>query len=160
MKKLYIVRHAKSGWKYDIKDIDRPLNERGYHDAYKVAGHLAGRKEIPQRIITSPAVRAITTALNFARTFSLSSSNFIINEKIYEAATESLLSIIKSIEEDKDSVMLFGHEPSLSSLIGLLTGSNVSFTTCNVALLTFNSSWSEITPGTGKQAFLLRPREL
>jgi phosphohistidine phosphatase len=68
MKKLFLVRHAKSDWTYEgLPDIDRPLNERGYRDAHIMSKHLSSKKHVPDGIIASPAIRTINTALIFSR---------------------------------------------------------------------------------------------
>ena len=68
MKTLYIVRHGKSSWDYDnIKDIDRPLKEKGILDADEMAGRLRDMGRKPERIISSPATRALHTATIFQR---------------------------------------------------------------------------------------------
>ena len=75
MKTLYLIRHAKSEQNFaGLADIDRPLNERGYVDASKMSLMLKEKKLIPNAIISSPAVRAISTALIFARTGSRSTA--------------------------------------------------------------------------------------
>ena len=82
MKTLFIVRHGKSSWDYEtVKDIDRPLGERGIHDAEKVAGRLrkSGRK--PELMISSPATRALHTATIFQRILEIPDKNFKIDSE-------------------------------------------------------------------------------
>ncbi|MCK5170441.1 MAG: histidine phosphatase family protein, partial [Bacteroidales bacterium] len=68
-KYLYIVRHGKSIQDYgNISDIDRPLKERGINDGYKMAERLLVQNKIPEKIISSSAVRALHSATIFART--------------------------------------------------------------------------------------------
>ena len=70
MKTLYIVRHAKSSWKYDsVKDIDRPLKERGINDAHLLSKHLSEKIKRPDVFITSTANRAFTYRNYFLRKF-------------------------------------------------------------------------------------------
>ena len=69
MKTLYLARHAKSDWGNEVlKDIDRPLNNRGYSDAYIQSVKFSTDQKHPDLIISSPAVRAFTTAGIFSRT--------------------------------------------------------------------------------------------
>lgn len=68
MKELILVRHAKSDWGSEVlKDIDRPLNERGYRDAYFMSNWFVKEKAKPQVIVSSSATRALSTAMIFAR---------------------------------------------------------------------------------------------
>ncbi|HBF20268.1 MAG TPA: histidine phosphatase family protein, partial [Cryomorphaceae bacterium] len=68
MKKLYLVRHAKSSWKEEgVHDMDRPLKGRGVRDAYNTSQWLREQGDRPEFIISSPATRALHTALIFSR---------------------------------------------------------------------------------------------
>ena len=68
MKRLILVRHAKSDWSLPgQEDWDRPLNVRGQRDAPDMARRLRSRRLKPDRILSSPAVRALTTATVMAR---------------------------------------------------------------------------------------------
>ncbi len=114
MKTLFIVRHGKSSWDYDdISDIDRPLNERGIRDGYKMAGRLkkSGRK--PGMIISSPAARALHTAIIFQRTLGISDRKFILDRDLYEAETEDIMEVIFGVDDGVESVMIFSHNPTV-----------------------------------------------
>ena len=81
MKRIYIARHAKSGWDYDaIQDIDRVLAERGISDAYLMASFFVKDKQkMPHAIYSSPATRAIHSALIFSRVSSFPTDKIIMN---------------------------------------------------------------------------------
>ena len=117
MKDLYIVRHGKSTWDIEgISDIDRSLKERGINDAYKMAERLLVQDRIPQKIISSPAVRALHSATIFARTFNFPYNEIIINEGIYHAGMNVMLSIIQQVDDNINSLMVFGHNPTFTDL--------------------------------------------
>ena len=86
MKKLYLARHAKSSWKNpDLDDYDRPLNKRGIRDAPFIGKKLKEKNILPDLIISSPAIRAITTAKELAAQMGYPEENIILDENIYEA---------------------------------------------------------------------------
>ena len=115
MKTLYLVRHAKSDWgKADLADIDRPLNARGYSDAHKMSSILKEKKIVPDLIITSPAIRAISTALVFCRNFRLDPSELFINSNLYDSSVKEYLNCISKINNKIKHVMLFGHNPTIT----------------------------------------------
>ena len=113
MKRLIILRHAKSDWgKEGLKDIDRHLNNRGYDDAYSQSAWLAAHHESPTQILSSSATRALSTALIFARALELA---------IYEAPIDSLLEILGRQDSKVDSILLAGHNPGLTDLCNTLS---------------------------------------
>lgn len=133
-KKLYIVRHAKSDWEQGIRnDFDRPLNERGQRNAPFMADQFAERVGSVDFILSSPAVRALTTALVFKKRLGLSEKCFDTERRIYEADLNRLLVIVRSLDNAHSSVMMFGHNPGLSALVNYLTGELVMMPTCAIA---------------------------
>ena len=99
MKSLYLIRHAKSDWgKAELRDIDRPLNARGYSNAYKMSSILKAQKIIPDLVITSPAIRAISTALIFCRNLQSDASDIIINSDLYDSSLKEYKNCISKID--------------------------------------------------------------
>ncbi|HET6990083.1 MAG TPA: histidine phosphatase family protein, partial [Bacteroidia bacterium] len=99
MKTLYLVRHAKSSWNIPgLGDIDRPLNERGYSDAHEMAKRIrkkmhANNQSAPGEIlVSSPAIRAVSTTLIFARTFNIDPSRVHIHPLLYDTSSKHYLS--------------------------------------------------------------------
>src|SRR5262245_40445956 len=99
MKTLFLVRHAKSGHDAGLKDRDRPLNERGLHDAPEMGERLAKRGVRPDRVLSSPAVRARTTAELLVKAFGIGSSEIAIDERLYAASPATLLAVIREQED-------------------------------------------------------------
>ena len=151
MKKLFLVRHAKSDWHNSaIKDIERPLNERGYSNANQMSENLT---EIPDLIISSPAIRAISTALIFARNIKYKADHILIKEELYEASVNNYLSVIHSLDDRYQSVMLFAHNPTISYVADYLLKNTLpmEMPTCTVAGIRFEENqWKNIKSKKGE----------
>jgi len=92
MKRLYLVRHAKSSWDHPgLEDFDRPLNKRGMRDAPKMGEYLAEQRILPQIIVSSPARRAHATATSLAVALQVPPADTVEDDRIYAAATATLL---------------------------------------------------------------------
>ncbi len=143
MKTLILVRHAKSDWGYDfLNDIDRPLNERGYRDAYHLSKWYKETYPTPQLIISSPATRAISTAFIFARALHYNEQNIIIKHGIYEATTNDFLNNICSLPNEIDIAMFFGHNPTITNLCNSLNKNFYidNIPTCGIIKMEFNTN--------------------
>ncbi len=153
MKKLLIVRHAKSDWGNEvIDDFYRPLNNRGHENAPEMARRLLKKGQVPEKLMSSPAVRAFTTAQYFAAVFNYDADEITLNKNIYEAAVPDLLKVINGFSEQHDFIALFGHNNGVSDLVSYLTDTNIgSLPTCSTIIIEFaTDKWNEITSGTGK----------
>jgi len=147
-KVLQVVRHAKSSWdNADIADIDRTLKARGIQNAYEISRKLKLNNRIPDRIISSPAIRALHTAVIFARVFDFPLKNLQINNMLYESSEEIMIEYIKNIPEDCQSVMLFGHNPDVTDLVNHFVKITVdNIPTSGVVSLTFKcQTWNQIS---------------
>lgn len=117
MRTLFLIRHAKSSWDNPgLRDFNRPLNERGLHDAPKMAQTLAKRGVRPDLIVSSPAKRALSTALFFAKTLGVEEEAVVQEQSIYEAAPADVLHIISRLPDEARTVLLFGHNPTLTDV--------------------------------------------
>ncbi len=134
MKTLYLIRHAKSDWNHDgLSDIDRPLNARGYRDADSMSKLVKEKKIIPDLIITSPAIRAISTALIFCRNLNVQYADIIINPDLYESTVKQYQQVVAKTDNRFKSVMLFGHNPVITNFANSLTTSFTdSMSTCAI----------------------------
>lgn len=162
MKKLIIVRHAKSDWGYQgLKDIHRPLNERGYTDAYFLSQQLAKKIDCPSLWLTSPAIRAYSTALIFAHAFKLPKEKIILKEKIYEASVKNLASVVSSLPDKNNTAILFGHNPGLTDFINAYSQTTLeNLPTCGIHCLSGDADkWSEFLNTTLKNDFYLYPKD-
>jgi phosphohistidine phosphatase len=117
MRLLTIVRHAKSSWDdTDLSDFERPLNDRGRRDAPRMALWTRQAVGVPDCIVSSPALRAITTARTFADALGIDVNHLLIQNRIYEASLNTLLRLLRGFDDEYGHVMLFGHNPGLSEL--------------------------------------------
>ncbi|WP_202409486.1 SixA phosphatase family protein [Hufsiella arboris] len=161
MKQLLLVRHAKSDWDNpDLKDFDKPLNKRGSVNAPEMAERLFKKNIIPQQLVSSPALRAISTAQSFAKIWGVPESDIQQQTSIYEASFTILLNVINNLDGRFDFVALFGHNPGLTNLVAHLSDQGVyNIPTCGVVLLEFDfDSWKYISGSTGQLVLFDYPK--
>lgn len=163
MKELFLIRHAKSDWGSEfLKDIDRPLNERGYSDAYSMSKWFLKNKKLPDCILSSPATRALNTALIFVREFEFEMKKFHLEPNLYEANVQTLYKIIMQQNSDVDSLMLFCHNPGITDLCNQLTDDifidNVP--TCGIVNIKFEiKDWKELDHKKGTLGYFQFPKD-
>ena len=146
-KTLFIVRHGKSSWDYPaVSDIDRPLKDRGIKDAYEMANRILKKEFRPDSIISSPAVRALHTAIIFSRVLEFPCDEIIINQDIYLADVQEIMSVITATDDSRKALMIFGHNPGLTELANFLSGLNIeNLPTTGLIILKFKTeSWKGI----------------
>lgn len=151
-KRLILVRHAKSDWgDFTLKDFDRPLNQRGHKNAPEMAARLVEKGMKPEAIVTSTALRAMTTAKYFASAWEFNADHFFTEPAIYEATTNTLLRVVNQLDNKFDKIVLFGHNPGLTDLLNYLSDEQISnMPTCSVAIIDFPfDDWSMVSGGTG-----------
>ncbi len=161
MKQLFIVRHAKSDWgDANLRDFDRPLNHRGHKNAPEMVSRLVEKSIKPDTIVSSPALRALTTAKYFASGWQIPAEQLSTNANIYEASVKTLLKVINDFNSGFDKVALFGHNPGLTDLLNYLTGEYISnMPTCSVAIIEFPfEDWKLISGGTGNLVLFDYPK--
>src|SRR5687768_11287079 len=137
-KELIIIRHAKSDWENtNLKDFDRPLNKRGKANAPEMAHRLLNQNIIPQLIVSSPALRALTTAKFFADTWQIPLKEIKQEPSIYEAGVKTLLKVVNQFDNQFDKIAMFGHNPGFTDLVNYFDGFIDNMPTCSVVLLEF-----------------------
>lgn len=134
MKKLLLVRHAKSSWDSPtLKDFDRSLNERGEHDAAAMAKKLFDQKIVIDAFLSSTALRAISTAMYFAKAYSLPDKKIILLDELYHAPTSTFYSLIKQLDDDWETVIFFAHNPGITDMVNSLGVANLDdMPTCGI----------------------------
>jgi phosphohistidine phosphatase len=161
MKRLILVRHAKSSWQHpDLDDFDRPLNSRGKTNAPDMGKRLAKLKLNTELLISSPAVRAVKTAKMIADEIAYPRNRLKLDKRIYEAAILDLLDVVQNIEDDYRIVMLVGHNPGITYLGVFLSNYEVeNIPTCGVFCIDFKvDSWHQIEKSSGKFVFFDFPK--
>jgi len=160
-KSLLLIRHAKSDWAdLMLSDFKRTLNHRGDVNAPEMAKRLVKRQLFPQQLISSPAIRAISTAKHFATELNIKPSDIIQEPEIYDALTQSLLSVVNNLDENSDFTALIGHNPALTGLVNYLCDQTIfNIPTCGMALIKFPfEKWKMVSKGTGDLIFFDFPK--
>lgn len=159
MKRLLLVRHAKSDWTHDLPDFDRPLNERGHKDAPKMARFLQEQDIQIEQFVSSPAKRAITTARYFAESFGNSKIQKI--EDLYEPHFEDFENTILRLDDAFSCVALFSHNPGISEYATNLCNEIIEFPTCGVAVIKIETNqWSQLLQSEKKLEAFYKPKEI
>jgi phosphohistidine phosphatase len=162
MKKLFLIRHAKSNWdESGVSDIKRTLNKRGKRDAPFMASLLKKEKIFPDMIYSSPANRAFTTAEIFAEEIGYPQKKIIIESSIYESGIRELEMIINSVDDKNNSVFLFGHNPTFTIYANHLGDKYIAnLPTCGIVGIQFETnSWKKIERGNGKVFYFEYPKK-
>jgi len=150
-KKLTIVRHAKSDWgSVSIGDFDRPLNKRGIRDLPVMAKLFTERVSDVDKVLSSPALRAKSTAIEFSKFLGISENNILFFQDLYLAELTTLMKQLNHLSDSVNHAIIFGHNPGLSDLGTHISGEYLSFPTCAILELELHvKSWSEVSSGTG-----------
>jgi len=162
MKKLFIVRHAKSSWDFpELDDFDRPLNKRGKKNAPEMGKRLADRGVKPDMFISSPAKRAAATARRIAEQLFFPVENIIKNDKLYHGSNAHVIDVIRKVDPSIETLFIFGHNPGFTDLVNYLTGSNIyNIPTCGIAEIHFDiKSWNEVAAKLGHLADFDYPKK-
>jgi phosphohistidine phosphatase len=147
-KTLVIIRHGKSTWDYGpIADMDRPLKENGISNTILISQKIKEREIVPDLIISSPAIRALSTALIVARELNYPPEKIVIDSGIYGDSEEEILEIIHSTNDSVNKLFLFGHNPAFTFLPNhFLTKQIENLPTSGTAIFEFQTEkWSEIS---------------
>ena len=160
MKTIILIRHAKSSWgSPTLQDFDRPLNERGLHDAPIMAKRLHERIPSIDAFITSPAKRALTTATFFAAEFN--KKNEIIQlPKLYEPTVNVFYQVIQNADNNWDTIALFAHNPGISEFVNELTSTRIdNMPTCGIFVVNPETDdWQSFKKANKKFSFFDSPK--
>jgi phosphohistidine phosphatase len=154
---LILLRHAKSAWPEDVPDTTRPLAERGRRDAPAIGRWLRGQIPKIDLVLCSPAVRAIQT-WDLAALQLDSPPRVQLDERLYEASTERLLTVAQKLPGEASTVVFVGHNPTLEEFLELLTGVAKLFKTSTIAVMTTPVTWNEAKAQSWTLEMLTTPR--
>lgn len=163
MKILYLVRHAKSSWEEPgTKDIDRPLMEKGVIKTQRIIDYFIKNKITVDLMISSPAIRAYETAKLMAKGIDYPVKDIKQENKIYDGYYDRILDIIYNTPREVNSLMIFGHNPTITHLANLFLHPGIDMLpTSGVAAISFDTDKWEKIPGTEpKKEFILFPKML
>jgi len=160
MKTLYLVRHAKSSWEFDLEDHKRPLNERGLTDAPKMGAYIREKISLPQRIVSSDAVRAKTTALLYLKELGIPEERLELSHELYDFNGTGLDNFIRSCNDEVDRLMLFGHNNALTYWVNQYGSKAIdNVATAAFTMITFDvDRWEAIDRGETK--LYVKPKQL
>lgn len=155
-----MVRHAKSSWEHDVIDHKRPLKGRGFRDATLVSKYVANLVPAPEKIITSDATRALTTAEYFKKEMNISDDDFITNHSLYDFGGRNVMEIIKRLDNKWNRVMIVGHNHAFTSIANMLGNKYIdNLPTCGFVMIEFEEDkWEDVT--SGKTVNTVFPRDL
>lgn len=161
MRTLLLMRHGKSDRSEDKSDLERPLTKRGWDDASLIGRMLVEAKLIPGLVLTSPAVRAWTTAKLVAGAGGFPGEPVKV-ESLYGASAGNYLAVIHGQDDRLGTLLLIGHNPTLEDLLATLCGPcRCPLPTATVACLdTDLEHWSDLAPQSCHLRWLITPRLL
>ena len=168
MKKLTLLRHAKSGWDDPVaRDFDRPLNGKGKRAAQLVGRNWRSLGLAFDHAVASPAVRVVETLEQVAIGYG-SDLAPAWDQRIYLASAGTLLDLVHELPDAAGTALLVGHNPGLEELVlGLVPGGalrgdvEAKFPTASLAELHFDvDHWRDVQPGKGELVRFTRPRDL
>ncbi|NPA44591.1 MAG: histidine phosphatase family protein [Chlorobi bacterium] len=160
MKKIMIMRHAKSDWAdSSMRDFDRPLNKRGKLAAPIMGKEIKKRDLSPDLIISSPALRAKMTAEAVAENTNYN-KNIVWDESFYFGYTNEIIQKIKKVDESFEKVIIFGHNPTWSAIAEKLSGEYFNMKTADLVVLEYDGKWKDLKDYSCKVVSYISPKEL
>lgn len=160
MKTLVLCRHAKSDWPVGVDDINRPLKPRGITDAQNLGKLLKSHDFIPNLIVSSPAQRAHATAQYIADKLGYK-SDIQIDTSVYYGGLPDLLSVIENLPKSADTVMIFGHNPTMEQAVRYLQKSQQAFempTSGMACFENYTENWADFNNSSCRLRWIQVPR--
>jgi phosphohistidine phosphatase len=161
MKHLILVRHAKAETPSAmLKDFDRELASRGTNDAANMGLLLHDMKLKLDYVVASPSKRTTQTAELLVEQLGYAFDQVVWIDEIFEASARIMLKVVNELPHDKQTVMIIGHNPSISYLAEYLTGETIGdLPTCGVVGIDFDfESWDLVSQNSGHKKFNLTPK--
>jgi phosphohistidine phosphatase len=161
MKKLLLLRHAKSSWKdMSLIDYDRPLKKRGIKDTPEMARRMLKHQVIPELIISSGAKRALSTSSILLDKLKVDSNNFQVDDDLYHISGYSLIEYTRNLPNDYDVILLVSHNPGLNDFVNRMFSSfTENIPTCGLVGINYNTdSWYKITKANASLGFFDYPK--
>jgi phosphohistidine phosphatase len=162
MRTLLVMRHAKSDWGEAFSsDHERPLAPRGIKAARRMGRFLSEAGTPPELVVTSTAVRALTTAELAAEAGSWGCS-IVTDAALYASDPERVLGVVAEVDPEVSRLLIAGHEPTWSGLVRqLIGGGSVRMPTAAVACLDLaDGGWADLAPGSCVLRWLVTPKML
>lgn len=162
MKKIHLIRHAKSGWDDpDLRDIERPLNTRGHNDSSMMAEYIMGAGCTFKSVFVSPAIRAQSTIENIAGALPDKNIKWEVDEDLYNFSSVDLLNYCLRLDDDLDDITIVGHNPAITDFTNRVTGEDIlNVPTCGYVQMTIDGGWKELGTGAGTLTEFLTPKKV
>lgn len=164
MKKLIVVRHAKSSWADPgQKDFDRPLNDRGKNDAPKMAQKLIAEGVKIDAFVSSSAKRARQTCEAFATAYGRDKDEIIYFDKLYHAPAEVYYEAVSEMKNKLDTIAIFGHNPGISDFVNSLHKNDQDFEMPTCAIFAVKADidkWEDFKKAEKKLMFYKYPKQV
>jgi phosphohistidine phosphatase len=166
VKRLLLLRHAKSSWDDpSLDDHNRPLAPRGRRASALIAEHLRRARIGPVLVLCSSARRTRETLERVMP--ALDPVEVRIERELYGASSEGLLQRLREVPDEVESVMMVGHQPAIQELALHLAGEGselervrAKFPTAALATLTFPGEWSELGHRSAELFAYVKPKQL
>ena len=162
MKNILLMRHAKSSWKgVSLPDHQRPLNQRGKHDAPRMGKFLQEQGILLDAVLCSTAVRARQTAAGLLKEYTFEGEVQYYDD-LYNAGPETIISILNRLPEKVDTAMVIGHNPGLDYFLELVCDECGHMPTACVAYIKYSvEEWLDLrAETTGELLHFWKPREI
>lgn len=163
MKKIIFIRHARAeDPSAEISDFERSLTTKGKVISKLMARRFREKESDPGLFITSPAFRALETAYLFASELGYRHDDILVNSGLYyKSGIKNLFEIIGKIDEEVNTITLFGHNPAFTEMPDRLSINGCEFMTkTSIVCISFQTgTWSGIKLDSGKQEYLIKPEK-
>ncbi|WP_283139779.1 SixA phosphatase family protein [Rhizohabitans arisaemae] len=147
------MRHAKAAGLVGVADHERPLAERGEHEAADVGRWLSEQRLIPDLVLCSTALRTRQTA-----EFAAAGVPISYERRIYDNDVDELFDLVAETADGVRTLLIVGHSPSVHGFVQQLTGATVDeFPTAAAAVVAVDGPWAELSPGGGSLAAWRQP---
>ncbi len=169
MRRLMLLRHAKSDWSAGAADHERPLNARGREAAPKMGAYMARHALVPDLIVASTAMRVSETLQHVVPAFT-KQPKVVSDRRLYEADADDLLQVIKETPKSIHNLLLVGHNPGMAELASILMAAGdvearqrliEKFPTAALAVIDFAlDDWAKLHPKAGRLDRFVVPKAL
>ncbi|WP_025742084.1 SixA phosphatase family protein [Aquimarina pacifica] len=158
MKTLYMMRHAKSSWDFDVPDDKRPLNQRGLNDADLIGKELVSLIKPIDKVLCSPAERAMSTAEIVLNHLNVSKDRFAVENELYDFDGNQVMDVVKNCDDSIQTLMIFGHNHAFTSITNFFGDKRIdNLPTAGFVEIAFNvEHWKNIS--VGKTLSLIYPK--
>ncbi|MBD0675352.1 SixA phosphatase family protein [Streptomyces sp. CBMA156] len=169
-RRIIVLRHAKADWPDGVDDHERPLADRGRHQAQDAGRWLADSGINPDYVLCSTALRTRETWKTAAHELTKRARKTVYEERVYEASPGEIIAVLQETPEEHADVVLVGHNPGVLGLTQVLAGDAGDpdalerlrlggFPTAGIAVLSFDGSWKGVEPGVAELVSYHTPQD-